>query len=599
MKFPSWLLELTVAVVLVFTVRFLWPSEHSRSPASLSGGGYCLAIRGNGDAMPGHWGSLALALETFGVPRAVAGGSSASITAFLLDSVADNPLLLGGERDLRAAFLVKSFQGFIYGIGHRPGWGDLLAILKAFSAPKGEKSRLRGVLERIEIKRLGQQLDELIGALEEAKASKVYYGPGIAQALELAREVKNKPSMAKLRQLMFTVKQLQTAFAVFGKFDAKNDKNLFVRDGIVSFPALAHLFGRMGDFYSLRGASPATRAEAERYFAQCTPGSVGLTWSKIIERNPACQKDLEALSNRYFDETEGKEFRVKEEVGAHMPTLVSTSIIRGSSAEGLRALKATFDSGKDPNAGEKLSVRAEDISFGYFGQEEDLRTVEAALDRPDFPGGKSQLDKSRRFLSLGPVSWLTALSVSPAEPGLSTFTEFTARGMNYTSMGGWSDLHPMPVLKALGCESVVYLTRVGGDSIFVQGVAKRVFGFTDIGWDRLDYYNHENVVANFNGQPGNLDGEWSKQYNVANPRSSYAASLAMADAVVCTHWDDYDIKTEFTKLVEGSYDVPVYIQKPGKMRVLREPAKQIREQDNAMDPSLGYRPYAGCIPFAK
>ena len=40
--------------------------------------GYCLAIRGNGELEPAHWGGMARTVEKLGLPQAMAGGSSGS-----------------------------------------------------------------------------------------------------------------------------------------------------------------------------------------------------------------------------------------------------------------------------------------------------------------------------------------------------------------------------------------------------------------------------------------------------------------------------------------------------------------------------------------
>ncbi|RYZ63878.1 MAG: hypothetical protein EOP09_16905, partial [Proteobacteria bacterium] len=48
---------------------------------------YCIALRGNGELMPAHWGSLARTVETYGVPEMMAGGSSASVSTFIFESI--------------------------------------------------------------------------------------------------------------------------------------------------------------------------------------------------------------------------------------------------------------------------------------------------------------------------------------------------------------------------------------------------------------------------------------------------------------------------------------------------------------------------------
>ena len=81
----------------------------------------CAAIRGNGELISSHFASLARIIEHYGVLDGAAGGSSASITIFLTESVLMNPLIhnCGGQpcsdtdSIIRAALLLKSFPGYL------------------------------------------------------------------------------------------------------------------------------------------------------------------------------------------------------------------------------------------------------------------------------------------------------------------------------------------------------------------------------------------------------------------------------------------------------------------------------------------------------
>jgi len=61
------------------------------------------------------------------------------------------------------------------------------------------------------------------------------------------------------------------------------------------------------------------------------------------------------------------------------------------------------------------------------------------------------------------------------------------------------------VLKAAGCENVVYVSRRGGDSRFATGIGNRLIG--EEAADRI--------------------------FNIDNPESSYRHSVNAADAVLC------------------------------------------------------------------
>ncbi len=103
-----------------------------------SAGDYCLAVRGNGELAPAHWGGFAKLVERMGLPKAMSGGSSGSVSLFLFDSISLNPIL--GDKDSetgrqRASLLVKSLESYLESIALRPEWQ---AALKSKS--KNERS---------------------------------------------------------------------------------------------------------------------------------------------------------------------------------------------------------------------------------------------------------------------------------------------------------------------------------------------------------------------------------------------------------------------------------------------------------------------------
>jgi hypothetical protein len=79
----------------------------------------CVGIRGNGPRLWAHFPALARTVEAFGPVSGIAGGSSATITGFLLESIQCNPLILncgesgccsGTEQRARISLLLKSVQ---------------------------------------------------------------------------------------------------------------------------------------------------------------------------------------------------------------------------------------------------------------------------------------------------------------------------------------------------------------------------------------------------------------------------------------------------------------------------------------------------------
>ena len=60
---------------------------------------YCLGIRGNGQLVTAHFASMSRIIEHYCLASGISGGSSGSISSFLLDSIQMNPAVsdCGGE----------------------------------------------------------------------------------------------------------------------------------------------------------------------------------------------------------------------------------------------------------------------------------------------------------------------------------------------------------------------------------------------------------------------------------------------------------------------------------------------------------------------
>lgn len=590
---------LTVFFALLFVCAFFvfakQPQRFLASNADSLSKGYCLAIRGNGEAMPAHWGGVAAALENFGEPMGVAGGSSASITAFLLESISLHPALGEANRAEKMAFLLKSFEGFTRHLASKPEWSSLLELLSTIDNGTSKKNlslTLQKIFKEKNLEELLRDSQRVSRAIQEVKDSGVFYGPGTKRFVEAWIQYQKEPSAKNQQVLAFSVDQLKKAFEVLGKFDAKNDRDLFVRDGIVDFSALAGLFGKMADFYSLSGSNESINRRSRVWIESCAVNTRGQMWSEIIKKQPKCEKMFQDLIDEYLATTRGEEFRIKDRVGEYLPALITTSVVVGGSISNVEEAKRKYleSFGKDGES--TLRISPEDIRFGYWGRDSDLQRVERMIPSSRFIA--SRIEKSKRYFSLGEVEWKEALRLSPAEPGLSSYQAFESVGGKLLSFGGWSDLHPIPVLKALGCGQVVYLTRRGGDTMFGQGVAKRLFDLDDIRWEDLDSSSKEAIRKNNNGIRENQNGKWSQMYNLANPRSSFSFSLSMADAVICSNWNDFDVKKEFVDLIKDSYRAPIFIRSEVlDSNLIMNP--RITKSDNHFDGALGYPAYAGCI----
>ena len=203
-----------------------------------------------------------------------------------------------------------------------------------------------------------------------------------------------------------------------------------------------------------------------------------------------------------------------------MPALISTSVITGSSVEKWSNARDAYFAAREF----ELGVDFDDVKFGYFGDRDTLDT--AARNSAGFSDVKTS-----KFHAIGPATWRTAISYSPAEPGLSRALELPD---GTVSAGGWSDLHPTLVLRNMGCDNVVYVTRTDLD----------LGGFAD-------------CVATLLGMDDETRG---KLYDL-DQDSSLAASVAEADAVWCTNWNDIPA-TDIAAVSDDSYNATMITDDP-------------------------------------
>ena len=462
----------------------------------------CAAVRGNGQLIPAHFGSLARIAEHYGPLDAISGGSSASITSFLAESMQMNPLLdqcrgvdcTDEQVRARLGLLYKSFQGYIEFLGQTDEAVAIQAILPLVARikeagleatlaedPEGTRDALVNLLEQDALFALLNP--ELIGLLQNS-ANPQYH-----------------------------VNDILAAVQGFGSFSA-DDPKILVRPGVLSFGAVAEKLGTAASFYAGNGAEfPETQMDA--WMEACAvPGS---PWSEVANLpagDGTCRSEFFAMLGDYREAFEAPgartRSRIEDQVGDFLPALISTSVLVDDGVAAWEESRSMYNSGVDPT----LDVSFDDVRFGYFGDPDSLGALQNST-RTDL--------KSQKAIGLGQVSWRTALSYSPAEPGLARALPIDDA---HVSAGGWSDLHPVLVLKDIGCDKVIYVTRTDPESNFAQGVAS-LLGMS--GQDARDLYA--------------LD----------NPDSSFSQSLAEADAVWCTNWNDIDA-LQFEAVGEDGYN---------------------------------------------
>lgn len=587
---------------------------------------YCLALRGNGDLAPAHWGALAQVVERLGWPAAMAGGSSAAVNLFLLESIKMNPGVNQSSEEnqkLRASLLLKSLQAYLEVVASRPEWQELRALAVFLKQQGGgESEEFISWLKRMvdtEPERLARLVLDNLDKIEKALRVAVELGlvdPKTFQPLFVAlkhlEEAKTPDQeQAALRQVPFYSGEIYQAVTVFGKFDAQGDHNLFFRSGLVSFAQLASSFGQIANFYAGREFTSEIRSHLSHFFASCAIVGRGRTWNELRALKPDCDQKIKELMVAYKQAGLPKgPSRAQDSVSSVIPTFATTALLRGSAYQAAKAAFVEYANALDPEFGQRFQVDPRQVRLGYWGRESDLRQIQDHLRRPfrDHQGRVwdfSQDEKSQLFEPLNLTSWHEVLRLSPAEPGLAPLQEFVASGERVYSAGGWSDLHPGIVLKAFGCGRIIYVTRRGGESLFGQGVAKRLLGFPEVPWERLSSdpeHKAENIRRNNNGDPQDLISQWSRLYNLANPQSSFNRTLDLVDAVLCSDWNRFSSQAPggITELIADSYRAPWALRSVDQgwgREAVRRGWSIVLPRDNAMDPHLGYRPYAGCLPF--
>lgn len=518
---------------------------------------YCAAIRGNGDAMPAHWGAFSSIVQEQGFPTAMAGGSSASITMFLIESLSLNSTL---QTNTEKSLMVKSFQGYLEALTQTPEGRALNALL----ADQESIKELLAIAGELNVDSLNLDLVqkhlESIQVLIESDDFRGLINPEFLrytkETIELVQRLKLTPNTRLEAQARYRQTQIKETIQSFGKFNAESDTSLFFRPGLIDFGGLAKVIGQMADFYTGRPlknerASTSVRQDLLQFLGLCTPNSEGKSWRQINDENPTCRQIFGRAVLTYREaraqETDSHS-RIYEPIGAHLATFPTTSVITGDAVQKYQEQKAQFALATESDFGSDFLVDQSELRFGYWGKEENLKQVAEQFQSNLIYQNDA---KSQKFISLGDAPWLQALSTSPAEPGLASILSLDS---NKLSAGGWSDLHPTLILQAHGCQNIIYISRKGGESFFAHGVIKKLTDIPGFEWD--DYAglsSDERYLLNAEGQihdVGVAASEWSKLYNMANPQSSIRRSMRAASKVVCTDWDRHNSRVDMNAMIE-------------------------------------------------
>ncbi|KIH76882.1 hypothetical protein GFER_07230 [Geoalkalibacter ferrihydriticus DSM 17813] len=462
--------------------------------------------------MPAHFGGLARMVEHYGPVYAVSGGSSASLTSFILDSIQMNPAMARcGEgrcdfaaESARIALALKSFQGYTEYLAIS---GEILAIYAG-----------RPIIGRIQAAGIEEMLASDPVAAQEALKD-------VLRQEDLARFV--NPELIELVQSSqfpeFHIQDIIDSNKNFGRLSADESKILF-RPGLISFAELSRQLGITASFYA--GYEPANLVGYSAFLDACAERSVGKPWSEIREISvgeATCGKLFYSLMGEFDQRSAAGNYpsRLDDTVGAGMPALISTSVLTGAAVNEINQSQTAYVAGESEVF---LNVNFNDVRFGYWGSREAMSVLETTTNY------RSDL-KSKKALGLGEASWRMVLQYSPVEPGLDRALPIDDFNV---SAGGWSDLSPVLVLKDIGCDKVVFVTRAGDESVFATGVAEML---------------------------GMTQAERADLYDLTDPESSASQSLREADAILCTNWNEVG-PTSFEALINDAYNAPLQTTDP-------------------------------------
>lgn len=544
------------------------------STARAAAGDYCVAIRGNGENVSAHWSALGKIVEEAGMPTGAAGGSSASISLFFIESVEKNPILnaLKAKDPVLArkaqGMMFKSMPHYIVNLLEIENVVSVYSFMTQLAASKAKGK------------------DGFWGAIEAAKNY-----DQVAKAYSRFMPLVNPEMLAGLKSpstFNFYKNQMMKAIEVFGAFNANTDENLFVRPGLVDFKYFALWLGTIADFYA-GNVDPKIQRGMEQFIGDCAEQSYGKSFTD--PEFAQCRETFKNLVKAYVpqDMDAFAHKRLFEQVGERMNTFPTTSIIKGGAVQRYQALLANFKKGNAQADYAHFSLDFDrELDYGFWGPSD------AKLTRMKRGVAKRDDLKSKKFRALGTANWFEVLATSPAEPGLANFqripvgatweqvkeervkpSETRWNSLSYReelSGGGWSDLHPSIVLKASGlCGNVVYLTRQNGDSVFGQQVFIRLTGlqgkvpfWTQIGEKDADKIQGVQGTNRLGFQTKGLSAEntpWDLISNLGNVKSSFNASIREADVVYCTDWDRYGMfEGEHAPMIEEAYTAPVFLK---------------------------------------
>jgi hypothetical protein len=486
----------------------------------------CGAIKGNGPRILAHFTSLARITEEFGVLDAAAGGSSASITMFLYESMLKNRAIstcgtrpcTTTEKNERLALFLKSIHGY----------GEIVAQETGISKLAEEIGRVQVTKATTAV-----ELAATVSALRNTVNANVQAILNTREILALLRE--KDPNI-----LAFNVSEIRTSFAQFGNFTAP-DNRIFFRVPIIDWDAATRVFGRAANFYAGEGYGPYDYAETASFLDACAPSTRGKSWVEskaVTTKNGSCGDLFQGLLLRHRDEIDahgspaGSHNRVDDNVGASFRAIAHSTAIVGETVRNYEKATLDYRLGKvSPTSGnvESFSPNFKDLVFGYWAGAEDSKRIANLSKDPRW----SEL-KSAKAHAFPQRTWEYALSRSPAEPGIATMRTNEDPTAKYT-VGGWGDAFPTQVLRQIGCRNVLLVTKQEkSSSSFTSNVATKL---------------------------GASSQEVAQMFAYAQSSGDASQSLRNADGVWCTNWDAPGT-TDVQAIATEGYNAPLLTSNP-------------------------------------
>ena len=229
----------------------------------------CVGIRGNGNWVYSHYPSLARIVEEIGIIDVAAGGSSASVTTYILESIQSNPLIANDnlcnmERRARISFLLKSVEAI----------DEYLNIANPFS-DRGDEA-MKWMTESNILERLMQGGDTAEGALKEVLE---YLG-------DVLLTIANPEFFFMVEQLAYD-RDLQAKVvadilnSLLNPLGIVDSPAYFVRPMPLAISAASRIHDTVGSFYS--AYAPVDADLYEYMLDQCASAGLGLAWREANE----------------------------------------------------------------------------------------------------------------------------------------------------------------------------------------------------------------------------------------------------------------------------------------------------------------------------